>query len=121
LYTSNLVLLANTKPIDINKKPYELDMKPDSKIMAVCALSADLKPPSSKMEFKFWRRFRDTRSDGWYIGGDRWDSVAFQPRRDVRVYGIGIFAPYPLADHSFRYGYKYLIQAAGNQQELHNS
>lgn len=59
--------------------------------------------------------------DGWYIGLDRWDAISFQPRRDVRVHGCGIFEPFPAGDHTFKYGYKYTIHAAGSQEEVHAS
>ena len=66
-------------------------------------------------------RFRDVRDDGWYIGRDRWDAIALQPRRDVKIFGNGIFEPYPQSQRHFIYGYKYILQEAGNQNELFTS
>lgn len=63
---------------------------------------------------KFFKRFRDVRQDGWYIGRDRWDAVAFTPRRDVRIFGAGVFEPYPSGRHDFTYGHKYVIQDNGS-------
>lgn len=44
---------------------------------------------------KYFRRFRDVRADGWYMGRDRWDGVTFVPKKNVKIFGIGIFEAYP--------------------------
>ena len=44
---------------------------------------------------KYFRRFRDVRADGWYMGRDRWDGVTFIPSKNVKIFGIGIFEAYP--------------------------
>ena len=67
---------------------------------------------------KFFKRFRDSRADGWYIGRDRWDAIAFQPRLDVKIFGVGIYEPYPVGNHPFKYGHKYIIQEVGTQAEV---
>jgi len=59
---------------------------------------------------RFFKRFLDVRGDGWYIGKDRWDAVTFIPKRDVIVFGAGIFEPYPASRKDFKYGYKWVIK-----------
>ena len=118
MYLANFVAIYNTKSLDSNQKPYELNLTPNSQILLIGALSPTVSIFTGPKSFKFWKRFRDTRSDGWYIGRDRWDGIIFQPRNDIRVFGVGIFTPYPVGDHSFKYGYKYVLQAAGSHDEI---
>lgn len=45
-----------------------------------------------------------------------------QPRRNVKIHGCGIFEAYPIGgQHPFKYGYKYVIQEAGTQNEIFTS
>ena len=106
------MLLNDGELLDVGMKPHEANLNPNTKILAVGALSSKISMAIGTFapkKFKFFRRFRDSRSDGWYIGRDRWDAVSFQPRQDIRVFGCGIFEPYPEGNHSFTYGYKYVI------------
>lgn len=57
----------------------------------------------------------DSRSDGWYIGRDRWDAIIFQPSQNVRIYGIGIYEAHPLPARAFKLGYKYILQTPNDQ------
>lgn len=118
MYLANFEVIYNSKAVDCNKKPYELGLTPNTQILMIGALSSVITVFTGPSSLKFWKRFRDTRSDGWYIGRDRWDGITFQPRSNIRVFGVGIFTPYPVGDHSFKYGYKYAIQAAGSHEEL---
>jgi len=118
------MLLLDGKVLDVILKPHELKLTPNSLILAVGILSSKVSPATgirNPKSFKFFRRFYETRSDGWYIGRDRWDAISFQPRLDIRVFGCGIFEPYPEGNHSFKYGYKYQILAASTQDEVYAS
>lgn len=64
-------------------------------------------------QYKFWKRYLESRNDGWYIGRDRWDGIIFQPTRDIRVYGCGIYEGFPTAPRAFKFGYKFTIQTEG--------
>lgn len=44
---------------------------------------------------KYFKRFRDVRNDGWYVGRDRWDAITLVPKKRVKIMGIGIFEAYP--------------------------
>ena len=63
--------------------------------------------------YKFWRRYQESRSDGWYIGRDRWDGIIFQTSRNIRIFGCGIYEGYPSAPRAFKFGYKFTIQTEG--------
>lgn len=44
---------------------------------------------------KQWRRFKESRpNDSWYIGRERWDAIIFVPKKDVKIYGIGVYEKY---------------------------
>ncbi len=46
--------------------------------MAFGALTA-LSEMDFSRKIEFYRRFREVRGDGWYIGRDRWDGVTITP------------------------------------------
>lgn len=64
-------------------------------------------------EFKFFRRFRDSRdSDKWNVGENKWDALFFIPNKDIKVFGMGVFEKYPNGGGNFTLGYKYIIENA---------
>lgn len=67
---------------------------------------------SLRNEIRFYDRYKAIKDDGWYIGRDRWDAIIFIPNREVRIFGVGIFEPYPQSSRTFKYGYKYIIKDA---------
>jgi len=110
LMASNFTLVENGKEIDPSKSPRELNLQNNAKIMVYGSLSKKIENAISSGPLRFFKRFRDSRGDGWYIGRDRWDAVTFIPKRDVRILGVGIFEPYPAARKDFKYGYKYVLK-----------
>lgn len=100
--------------MDAELAPKDLGLIDRSKIFILGTLSTNIENIGSAVALKFFKRFRDSRNDGWYIGRDRWDAVTFAPRRDVRICGAGIYEPYPQSSRTFKYGYKYVIQENGS-------
>lgn len=84
-----------------------MGLRDKSQIMVYGSLASKISNISTVSALKFFKRFRDVRGDGWYIGRDRWDAVAFIPKRDVIIFGVGIFEPYPVSRRDFKFGYKY--------------
>ena len=110
LMASNFILVENGKEIDTSKSPRELGLKNNAQLMVYGSLSPKIENLVSSSALRFFMRFRDVRNDGWYIGRDRWDGVMFIPKRDVRIFGVGIFEPYPQSRRDFKYGYKYVLK-----------
>ena len=80
MYVAEFIMIHEGVQVEGEGKPHEVGIKQDAEILAVGVLSAKIAASGSgysTKNLKFWRRFRDTRSDGWYIGRDRWDAVIF--------------------------------------------
>jgi hypothetical protein len=116
LMASNFILVENGKELDTSKSPRELGLKHNAQLMVYGSLSNKIENITSSTQLRFFKRFRDVRGDGWYIGKDRWDAVTYIPKRDVRVFGVGIFEPYPQARKDFKYGYKYVLKDADDSE-----
>ncbi|TNV82904.1 hypothetical protein FGO68_gene14978 [Halteria grandinella] len=50
----------------------------------------------------------DTR--GWFVTKDKWDAIVFEPKRNVLIYGIGIYQQIDRERSSFTLSYKILIE-----------
>jgi PHR domain len=117
LQNAELIFIYKGKTLDVKGSPKDLNLPDKAQVMVLGVLTAQIENIVSMRATKFFKRFRDTRNDGWYIGRDRFDAVTFTPRVDVRIFGAGVFEPYPLAVHNFTYGHKYVIQEGGSDIE----
>jgi PHR domain len=111
LMACDFLIIHKGKLIDPKNSPKELELEDGAELMCYGSLSSKIENLAfSSVALKFFRRFRDVRNDGWYIGRDRWDGVIFIAKRDVRIFGCGIFEPYPQSRRDFKYGYKYVLK-----------
>lgn len=46
---------------------------------------------------------------GWDVDKNKWDAIIFTPKKDVKIFGIGIFSPEDNKPHNFTLTYKWLI------------
>ena len=106
--------MYNGQEIDIKHAPKDLCIPDKAQLFVFGSLSEKVENIASFSSVRWYRRFREIRGDGWYIGRDRWDAVTFIPNRDVKIFGIGIFEPYPQQRRDFKYGYKYVIKDAAD-------
>lgn len=95
LYNAVFLFILDGKQLDIEQPPHALGLKDGAQVFVFGALSTKIENIGVVSSLKFFKRFRDSRNDGWYIGRDRWDAVTFAPRRNVRIFGAGIYEPYP--------------------------
>ncbi len=100
----------------MSKSPKDLGIKNNTQLVVFGSLANKIENISASTALSWFKRFRDSRGDGWYIGRDRWDSVTFIPKRDVRIFGCGIFEPYPQSRRDFKFGYKYVLKESNDTE-----
>lgn len=67
-----------------------------------------LKSEKISRERTFVDQMVDTR--GWYVAKDKWDGIAFEAKRDVLIYGVGVYRQIDGEKNSFNLGYKFQIE-----------
>ncbi len=67
---------------------------------------------------KIFNRFNKFANGSWSIGKDvkiKWDAIILTVvKRDVKIFGIGLYSPYDNKPHNFTLTYKYIIQSSPN-------
>ncbi|TNV82399.1 hypothetical protein FGO68_gene10746 [Halteria grandinella] len=48
--------------------------------------------------------------EGWSVSKDKWDAIIFEPKKDVRIYGVGIYQQVERLKCKYTLCYKYLIE-----------
>lgn len=106
---TDFILISDSKHLDSKMTLTQLNIKPLDLIYGFGIVKSHFEKTQQTL-YKFWRRYQESRSDGWYIGRDRWDGIIFQTSRNIRIFGCGIYEGYPSAPRAFKFGYKYTIQ-----------
>jgi hypothetical protein len=94
LSAASSVLVYNGGALDLKKSPKDFCMASGAKVLAMAALTESQISMQVGGRIRVFKRFRDVKNDGWYIGRDRWDAVTFIPTRNVVIRGVLIFEPY---------------------------
>ena len=70
----------------------------------------------SEGDLREFRRFNKIGNGvvGWAVSLDRWDGIIFEAKRDIWVYGVGIYGAFDNKKHRFKIKYKWVIQNTPN-------
>eukprot|EP00347_Sterkiella_histriomuscorum_P023363 403334928 len=109
--SSKVIAIYQGRQLDLQKTFIDENIPNLAKIMLTGLVEMEeVIFQSEHSQLRKFRRFSDVRNgDSWYIGRERWDALVFQPNQNVRVYGIGLFEPFPNGT-SFQLGYKYHVE-----------
>ncbi len=67
---------------------------------------------STGEQVREFRRFKKFGHDSWYVTLDdsnRPDAIIFQAKKDVRIYGVGIYGPKDEKKHKLYIKYRWII------------
>lgn len=59
-----------------------------------------------------------TEPRAWYVTISRDDAIIFEARKDVYVYGVGVYAPIDDEAHDFTMKYRWVIQSSPNGKDV---
>ena len=107
LYTCSGLAVLNGEPIDREKSLVEANVTEGDTIYIFGIVSSDV---VASGKISFFKRFKDFKpSDSWYVGENKWDALIFIPKKDIKIYGIGLFEKHPNGA-PMTLGYKYIIE-----------
>jgi PHR domain len=72
-------------------------------------IPASIAPKEDSFDCKEFVRFDKIGNDSWAIGSVSTDAIIFEAKRDVKVYGIGIYGPKDEKKHNFTIKYQWFI------------
>lgn len=77
----------------------------------------------SECELKEFRRFNKIGNGtvNWTVSLNDWDAIIFEAKRDLWVYGVGIYRPKYGSKHDFKIRYKWTIEDTPNGETIEES
>jgi hypothetical protein len=105
LHNSKFIAIHNGKEIsDVNSTFSDEHILDNAKILLSGTLGNDIPKP---VKIKKFKRFKEIRAgDSWYVGRERWDALAFIPKQNIKVFGIGLYEIHPDGGN-FTLSYRY--------------
>ena len=76
--------------------------------------SSDDEPPMLMLMKGLAGKKSIEKMKSWYVSSDRFDGVIFTPKVDVRIVGMGIYAPSDKKSTNFIINYKWSLERAPN-------
>lgn len=106
LYSQECMAIWNGEEVKLDKVIHEAGLLNDDTLLLIGIPS--LSELSGRV--RYFNRFREFRAgDYWNVGVDRWDGIAFKPKKNIKVLGVGLYETYNSAG-AFSIGWKYIIE-----------